>query len=183
MAILNIEKYTDFIEVSSDQTYSIEQSGVGLVDDLTFAFQMFFNEFASVIKRENWDHFAVEFWFDSGHLYLFPEKKLDEMHTEYDPFPADRLDPYLVLCLTSYLKKYDIFIEHDYGKLSDSEFEDWHLENCREVFNSVSLALSDNKLTLFVLNSLNRINIAFLYFGTSRELEYGQKIMMPKDDL
>lgn len=158
-----------------DFTCNEGAKGDGLSIDIKKVLSEYLNEFSSVIKSDIWDHFAVEFWFDSGQLIFFPEKKLNEMPTEYDPFPADRLDPYLIVRLTSYLEKYDAFIEHDYGKFSESEFEEWHLENCKNVFNSLGIALSDNKLSNFILNALNRENIVFRYFGTSRETEYGEK--------
>ena len=158
-----------------DFTCNEHAKGEGLSFDIKKVLNEYMNEFSSEIKNELWDHFAVEFWFDSGQLVFFPEKKLDETPTEYDPFPADRLDPYLIVRLTSYLKKYDVFMEQDYDKFSESEFEAWHLDNCKEVFGSVNLALSDSTLSNFILNALNRKQIVFRYFGTSREIEYGEK--------
>lgn len=175
VALYDIEKYDDYLIISTDQIGKSHRSLEGLSCDFIEALHVFFEEFSQAIILLDWDYIAIEFWFDAGHFYLFPEKQLNELPTEYDPFPADRLDPYLVLCLTSYLKKYDIFIEHDYDKLSETEFLDWHLENCKEVFDSVSLALSDSQLTRFVLDSLNRKNIVFRFFGTSRETTYGEK--------
>ncbi|RKG28992.1 hypothetical protein [Acinetobacter tianfuensis] len=175
MTIFCIEKNNDFLKISSDQAGDINPNVTELSLDYIKAFYMFFEELSHIITRFDWDHIAVEFWFDCGQIYLFPEKKLDEMPTEYDPYPAERLDPYLVLSLTSYLKKYDAFIDHDYGKFSDSEFEEWHIQNSTEVFNSLNIALSNRKLSNFILNSLNRKNIVFRYFGSSRETEYGEK--------
>ncbi len=147
----------------------------GLSIDIKKVLSEYLNEFFSVIKSEIWDHFAVEFWFDCGKLIFFPEKKLDEISTEYDPFPADRLDPYLVVRLTSYLEIYNIFIDNNYYTISENEFEEWCFKNCTEVFNSVSIALSDYRLSSFILNSLNKEIIVFRYFGSSRETEYGGK--------
>lgn len=161
-------------EYHIDFTCNESAKGDGLSIDIKKVLSEYLNEFSSVIKNEIWDHFAVEFWFDCGKLIFFPEKKLDEISTEYDPFPADRLDPYLIVRLTSYLEKYDSFMEHN-DKFSESEFEEWHLENCKDVFNSLDIALSDHKLANYILNSLNRGDIVFRYFGSSRETEYGKK--------
>ncbi|HBO70927.1 MAG TPA: hypothetical protein DD639_00675, partial [Acinetobacter sp.] len=64
----------------------------------------------------------MEFWYDSGQLIIFPEKEINEIPTEFDPFPADRLDPYLIVRLTAYFNKYDVFINKNYGKLSEDLF-------------------------------------------------------------
>lgn len=175
MTIYNIEKYDDFFDISSDQEGGLNQDIIELSHDYIKAFYMFFEEFSHIITMLDWDYMVVEFWFDCGQLYLFPEKKLYETPTEYDPYPAERLDPYLIVRLTSYLKKYDAYIDHDYGKFSDSELEEWYIQNSKEVFSSLNIALSDHKLSNFILNSLNRKNIVFRYFGSSKETEYGEK--------
>ncbi|WP_436897129.1 hypothetical protein [Acinetobacter gyllenbergii] len=154
-----------------DFTCNEDAKGEGLSFDLKKVLNEYMNEFSSEIKNELWDHFAVEFWFDSGKLIFFPEKKLDEIPTEYDPFPV------VIVRLTSYLEKYDAFIQHDYDKFSESELLDWYLENCREVFTSVRHALSDNTLSDLMIKALNRPNIVFQFYGSSREKTYGEKII------
>ncbi len=148
-----------------------------LLMDIQKAFYEYLNEFSLEINNEIWDYFAVEFWFDSGQLIFFPEKKLDEEPNEYNPLPSDRLDPYLVIRLTSYLSRYDECIEHDYDVLSENDFEDWCLENYRKVFDTVSHVLNENILSSFILKSLNRRTIIFRYFGVTREKIYGEKII------
>jgi hypothetical protein len=44
-----------------------------------------------------------------------------------------------------------------------------YLENAKEIFNSLDIALSDHRLSSFILNSLNKEKIVFRYFGYSRE--------------
>lgn len=160
-----------------DFTCNAEAIDNALVVDLKEIFCEYLNEFSSQINSEIWDYFAVEFWFDSGQLIFFPEKKINEPPTEYDPFPADRLDPYLIIRLTSYLKKYDAFMEHEYDSLSESAFINWHLKKCREVFDNINLALDESEFSNFILKSLNKKNIVFRYFGTSRETIYGDKVI------
>lgn len=176
----NINMSIQFIKKNGchiDFTCNENAKGDGLSTDINKVFYAYLSEFCLKIKSEIWDYFAVEFWFDSGKLIFFPEKKLDEMPTEYDPFPVDRLDPYLIVRLTSYLEKYDAFIQHDDDKFSESELLDWYLENCREVFTSVSHALSDNTLSDLMIKSLNRQKIVFQFYGSSREKTYGEKII------
>ncbi|MCF9047432.1 hypothetical protein [Acinetobacter nectaris] len=177
MTIQFIKKDRYHIDFSSNQ----QAKGNNLSTDIKKAFHEYISEFSLEIKSQIWDHFAVEFWFDSGQLILFPEKKLNETLTEYDHFPADRLDPYLIIRLTSYLKKYDTFIEYDYDKLSDSEFEEWHLKNCQDVFNALSLSLIDSEVSNSILMSFNRKKIVFIYFGASRELKYGEKTIILRE--
>lgn len=149
--------------------------------DIQKVFYEYLNEFSVEINSEIWDYFAVEFWFDSGQLIFFPEKKINEVSTEYDPFPSERLDPYFVVVLTSYLKKYDEYIEHDYDSIKEKTFEEWHLMNCREVFDSVSCVLSEIRFSSFILKSLNKKTIIFHYFGTSREIIYGGKTIVSNE--
>lgn len=65
-------------------------------------------------------------------------------------------------------------MEYDYSQLSDSEFEEWYLKNCQDVFNSLSLSLSDSEVSNSILMNLNRKKIVFIYFGASREVKYGE---------
>lgn len=175
MALYDIEKYDDFLTFSSDHVGKLDQGRDELSCDCKKAIHMFLEEFSQVITLLNWDYIAIEFWFDAGHLYLFPEKIVDKTIDFTNLGATERLDPYFTLCLTSYLKKFDAFIEDDYGKFSENELEAWHFENCKEVFGSINLALSDSTFSNFILNALNRKQIVFRYFGTSREIEYGEK--------
>ena len=169
MTIQFIKKDRYYIDFTCNENAKDE----GLSFDIKLMINEYLNEFSSEIKSQLWDYFAVEFWFDSGQLIFFPEIKLDETPTEYDPYPADRLDPYLIVRLTSYLKKYDTYIDHN--KFTESELEKWYFENLKEVFNSIDIALNNHELSKFILNSLNRKNIVFYYFGTSREIKFGEK--------
>lgn len=53
-----------------------------------------------------------------------------------------------------------------------------YLENAKEIFNSLDIALSDHRLSSFILNSLNKERIVFRYFGYSRETEYGETTIL-----
>ncbi|WP_417210504.1 hypothetical protein [Acinetobacter venetianus] len=137
----------------------------------------YLSEFYAEINNEVWDYFAVEFWYDSGQLIIFPEKGINEIPTEFDPFPADRLDPYLIVRLTAYFNKYDVFIDKNYGKLSEDLFSDWYMESYKEFFETFSLALSEQRFANFFLKSLNRKSITFRYFGVTREVIWGEKMI------
>lgn len=50
-----------------------------------------------------------------------------------------------------------------------------YLENAKEIFNSLDIALSDHRLSSFILNSLNKEKIVFRY---SRETEYGETTIL-----
>lgn len=175
MAVYETEKYNDSLTYITDQISDLHQKNDELSYDYIKILYAFFEEFSQVISVLDWDYMVVEFWFDCGHLYLFPEKIVDKTIPFNNLGATERLDPYLTICLTSYLKKYDAFVENDC--ISDDEFEAWYLENAKEIFNSLDIALSDHKLSSFILNSLHKEKIVFRYFGSSRETEYGEKII------
>lgn len=175
MAIYKTEKYNDSLTFTSDQISNLHQKIDELTHDFIEIFYAFFEEFSQVISMLDWDYIAVEFWFDCGQLYLFPEKIVDKTIPFTDLGASERLDPYLTICLTFYLKKYDVFVENDY--ILDDEFEALCLENTKEIFSSLNIALNDHRLSSFMLNSLNKEKIVFRYFGSSRETEYGGKLL------
>lgn len=172
MAVYETEKYNDSLTFTSDQISNLHQKIDELTHDLIKILHAFFEKFSQVISMLDWDYMAVEFWLDCGQLYLFPEKIVDKTISFSDLGATERLDPYLTICLISYLKKYDAYVENYY--ISDDEFEAWYLENVKEIVNSLDIALSDYRLSSFILKSLNNEKIVFRYFGCSRETEYGE---------
>ncbi|MEG0198831.1 MAG: hypothetical protein RR676_17020, partial [Acinetobacter sp.] len=108
MRLNQINVSNDAIEAISDR--SINENGI--VEDLKILITNYSDFFKNDLNSLDWDHFCIEFWFDSGQIILYPEKKTT--------FEDQRLEPYMYLVFEKYQAYFDSLLENN---ISDAKID------------------------------------------------------------
>ncbi|MEG2095018.1 MAG: hypothetical protein RRY80_12000 [Lachnospiraceae bacterium] len=171
MTLKQLNILEDFVEAISDQSTFTEVSSNNLVKDIKDLFLRYLSEFKNDFKTLEWDFFSIEFWFDSGQLIIYPEKKISS-NLECEEF--ERLDPYFYLII----EKYQIYFDDLFEKMPTDDVIDSESENyTNEVINCVSNVFKDLLLNYNLLGVLGREKIKLKYFGVTKEVLLKEELL------
>lgn len=153
MRLNQINLSEDAIEATSNR--SIYETD--FIEDISFLILRYLEAFKNDLNSLDWDHFSVEFWFDSGQLVFYPEKK--------NSFEYKRLEPYMYLVFEQYQLYFDSLLENN---ILDEKIEIESVYATNRMIQYISEAL--NLLSDDLFKIINKRKILFKYYGVTKEI-------------
>ncbi len=153
MRLNQINVSNDAIEAISDR--SINENGI--VEDLKILITNYSDFFKNDLNSLDWDHFCIEFWFDSGQIILYPEKKTT--------FEDQRLEPYMYLVFEKYQAYFDSLLENNISDAKiDREADDLTITMISHIMDAL------NSLKNKLLEITRKQKLLFKYYGVTKEI-------------
>lgn len=144
------------INVSDDAISDRSVHGSGIVEDLKILITKYIDFFKNDLNSLTWDHFCIEFWFNSGQIILYPEKK--------NISEDQRLEPYMYLVFEKYQVYFDSLLENN---IRDEKIDKEAISLTNTMISHIMQALKS--LTNKFLEAAGKQRILFKYYGVTKE--------------
>jgi len=164
MTLRELNILNDCIKAISNQSLIFDINNKAFIENIETLLSQYFKTFNKDLNEIEFDNFAIEFWFDSGQLVIYPEQEISE--GKLFGYDLDRLDPYCYLVFEEYQIYFDDLI---FRKVSDEVSEKEAISKTNDVIDCVSKAIKNINEKDKILEMLGKPNLEIRYFGVTKE--------------